>query len=245
MKSPILALVVIALSISFTFAQVPPAAGDAKAATKAADPSPVELAKAALAAHGGDRFKKMSALLLKGGVDLNVSNQITSGAFSAAQSGNKYFFEIATPIQSFKQICDGQQTYSSLSGIMLPPLTSTGFTVIGHVGEEGYTVAAFGDAKKKGRGFRITAPDGFFTDFLVDEKTGQVKSFDSAFELADGRVVTTSAIIDEMQTVDGLTVPKKYSQRFDFGGFTAYATFKVKDVLVNPQMAENAFAFPK
>ena len=36
-----------------------------------------------------------------------------------------------------------------------------------------------------------------------------------------------------MQIVEGVTLPKKYSQRFDFGGFTAYATFKVKDVLAD------------
>jgi hypothetical protein len=207
--------------------------------------TPAEAAKAALAAHGGDKFKKLTALVLKGSVDLNVSNQIMPGAFSSALSGNKYYFEITTPLQSFKQVSDGQQTFSSLPGIMLPPFNSIGFAVVARVGDPGYVVSEYAAGKKKGRGFRIMAPDGFYTDFQVDEKTGQIKGFESAFELDSGRVITTSAVIEEVMTVEGVAVPKKYSQRYDMGGFTAYANFKVKEVLVNPQMAENAFAIPK
>jgi hypothetical protein len=142
-------------------------------------------------------------------------------------------------------VSDGQQTFSSLPGIMLPPLNSIGFAVIGHVGDTGYVVSEYAEGKKKGKGFRIVSPDGFYTDFQVDEKTGQIKGFESAFELDGGRVITTSAVIEELMTVEGVVVPKKYSQRFDMGGFTAYANFKIKEALINPQMAENAFAIPK
>ncbi len=223
----------------------PVTATPATALSSTKELSPTDAAKAALAAHGGDKFKKLTALVLKGSVDLNVSNQIMPGGFSSALSGNKYYFEITTPLQSFKQISDGQQTFSSLPGIMLPPLNSVGFAVIGHIGDTGYVVSEYAAGKKKGKGFRIVAPDGFYTDFLVDEKTGQIKSFESAFELDSGRVITTSAVIEELMTVEGVVVPKKYSQRFDMGGFTAYANFKIKEALVNPQMAENAFAIPK
>lgn len=211
---------------------------------KTAAASPDDIAKAAVLAHGGDKLRQLKTLVIKGSVDMNVSNQIMPGAFSSAVSGDKYFFEITSPMQSFKQISDGQQTFSSMPGIMLPPLNSVGFGVLGHVGDEGYVVQAFAEGKKKGRGFRVVSPDGFYTDFITDEKTGQVKGFESAFELSGGRVITTSAAIDELQNADGVLVPKKYSQRFDFGAFTAYASFKAKEVLVNPQMADNAFAIP-
>lgn len=217
----------------------------APAAAAVVDTSFNDLAKAALAAHGGDKLKQVKTLVMKGSVDLNVSNQLMPGTFSSAISGEKYYFEITSVVQSLKQIFDGQQTYSSIPGFMLPPINSVGFLVLAHIGDTGYKVQVFAEGKKKGKGFRVVSPDGFYTDFLVDEKTGQVKGYESAYELADGRVITTSAAIDDVITVEGLTLPKKYSQRFDLGGqISAYASFKVKDILVNPQMADNAFAIP-
>lgn len=249
MERALIVIILISGSLA-AFAQKPDtvalgAVNSITATAKVADTAPDALAKAALAAHGGDKLRQLKALVIKGSVDVNVSNQIMAGGFSSAVSGSKYYLEISTPMQSFKQVSDGEQTYSSLNGILLPPLNSVGFTVLGHVGEAGYTVAGYGDGKKKVNGFRVTTPDGFYTDFTVDEKTSQIKGFESAFELANGRLITTSVAIDEMQTADGIVLPKKFSQRFDLGGFTAYANFKAKDVLVNPQMADSAFAIPK
>ena len=203
----------------------------------------VALAKAALAAHGGDKFKQMKSIVMKGSVDVNVSNQVLPGAFSIAVSGDKYYFEINSVVQSLKQVCDGQTTYSSMNPFELPPLTSVGFAVLARVGDAGYSITPYGDDKKKRKGFRITAPDGFYTDFFVDEKTGQVKGYDSAFDTGQRRV-TTSVEIDQVETVDGVVIPKKYSQRFDLGGLTAYASFNTKDIKVNPPMDASAFAIP-
>ena len=203
----------------------------------------VVLAKAALAAHGGDKFKQMKSIVMKGSVDVNISNQVLPGAFSIAMSGDKYYFEINSVVQSVKQIYDGQQTYSSINGFMIPPPTSVGFGVLARVGDAGYVVSPYADDKKKRKGFRVTTPDGFYTDFFVDDKTGQIKGYESAFEVGQ-RLVTTSAEIDQMETVDGIVVPKKYSQRFDLGGLTAYATFNTKDIKINPAMDDSAFAIP-
>jgi hypothetical protein len=237
----------LAASVVSVSAQKPDAAKVAPPATAVvADGNFNDLAKAALAAHGGDKLKQVKTLVMKGSVDLNVSNQIMPGTFSTAISGDKYYFEITSVVQSLKQVFDGQQTYSSIPGFMLPPVNSVGFLVLEHLGDTGYAVQAFAEGKKKGKGFRVVSPDGFFTDFLVDEKTGQVKGFESAYELSNGRVITTSAVIDEVMTVEGVILPKKYSQRFDLGGqISAYATFKTKEILINPQMAENAFAIPR
>lgn len=214
-----------------------------KPAVSAAASTPLDVAKTALAAHGGDKLKNLKSLVMKGSVDMNVFNQTMPGAFSTAFNGEKYFFEISS-VQSMKQVFDGNQTYSSQPGFFLPPVTSIGFPILVHIGDKGYIIAALDESKKKRHGFRVTAPDGFYTDFLVDEKSGQVKGYESAFEF-NGRVVTTSAVIDEVTTVDGVIVPKKYSQRFDLGTLTAYANFKAKDILVNPEMAADAFAIPK
>jgi hypothetical protein len=206
--------------------------------------TPMDMAKAALAAHGGDKLKHMTSLVMKGSVDLNVMNQVMPGAFSTAFSGEKYYFEINS-VQSMKQVYDGHQTYSSIPGFSLPPITSLGFPLLPRVGDAGYVITALGDDKKKKKGFRVTTPEGFYTDFFVDEKTGQIKGYESSYDIG-GRIVTTSVEVDEFLTVDGIVVPNKYSQRFDLAGqMTAYANFKTKTILVNSTIEDSAFAIAK
>ena len=107
-----------------------------------------------------------------------------------------------------------------------------------------FVITALSDDKKKKKGFRITTPEGFYTDFFVDEKTSLMKGYESSYD-AGGRVVSTSVEVDEFQTVEGLVIPKKYAQCFDLGQVTAYANFKAKDILVNSVMADDAFTIPK
>jgi hypothetical protein len=202
--------------------------------------SPEEMAKAALAAHGGDKLKKVHSLVMKGSVDVSAFNQMMPGAFSTAISGEKYFFEIISAVQRLKQVYNGKDTYSSIEGFSLPPVTSLGFPLLPKVGDKGYVITAL-DSKKKQKGFRITTPEGFYTDFFVDEKTNQVKGYESAYDVG-GRVVTTSVEINAYEVVDGITVPKNYSQRFDLGSMTAYASFKTKTIQINVPIEDAAFA---
>jgi len=242
MKRIVIGLAITVLSSTVIFAQkdAPPLPVPPTSAQVAADnATAIQLAKAALAAHGGEKLKQMKSLVMKGSADINVSNQVQPGGFSTAISGSKYYFEISTQLQSFKQVFDGQNTSSTLPGILLPPVTSVGFPVLAHVGEAGYLVTKYGGLKKK-PGFRITTPDGFYTDFWVDEKSGEVKGYESSY-LAYGRDITTSAEIESTQNVEGVILPKKYSQRFDLGSFTAYASFNMKDIRVNVPVDESAF----
>lgn len=241
-----LLVAVIAFSFVLVYSaigQTGPAAKQATVDKAAVSNVPLDLAKAALAAHGGDKLKKMRSLVMKGSVEMNVMGQSMPGAFSTAFSAEKYYFEINSVAQQLKQVFDGRDTYSSIQGFSLPPVTTVGFPILARVGDAGYTVSALPETAKKKRGFRITAPDGFYTDFNVDEKTGLVKGYDSAFEVG-GRVVTTSADIDETQTIEGVIIPKKYSQRFDLGQLVAYANFKAKEILVNTTIEDSAFALP-
>ena len=209
-----------------------------------ADQSPMELAKATVTAHGGEKLKQMKSLLLRGSVDMNVSNQSLPATFYTVISGERYVIEINNPFQPVKQVFDGRQTFSTIRGFELPPITSLGFPLLPRVGDAGYVISAAGDQKKKKKGFRVTTPDGFYTDFFVDEKTGLLKGYESAYEV-NGRNVTTSVEIDEFQTVDGVVVPKRYSQRLDLGQMTAYASFKIKEVLINSPIGDDVFAMPK
>jgi hypothetical protein len=137
-------------------------------------------------------------------------------------------------------VYDGQRTQSA--GFELPPMTSLGFPLLPRIGESGFVVSAVGDAKKKKHGFRVTTPDGFYTDFYTDEKTNQIKSYESSYDMG-GRIATTSVQIDAVQTVEGVVVPTKYSQRFDLGQASAYADFKCKEVLVNTAVPDSYFVF--
>lgn len=197
-------------------------------------------AKSAFDAHGGVKLKSIKTLVVKGGVDLTVQTQSLPGAFSTVISGEKYILDIQTTFQSIKQSFDGTNTVSSLNGITLPPVTTLGFPLLPRFGDNGYLVSPVPVGKRKERGFRLTAPDGFYTDFYLDEKTGLIGSYESAYEM-NGRTFTTSIAVDKYRVVDGVTVPERYSQRFDLGPITAYANFKAKDILINSKIDDAVF----
>lgn len=242
MKNIIVLTIVIAASalnlLSQTNIPTKPAGLDKSAAISS---TPLDLAKATLAVHGGDNLLKMSSLVTKGSADLSFNGQALPAAFSTAISGEKYYFEIISAVQQLKQTFDGTQTYSSVPGFSLPPVTSLGFPLLSKIASAGYVVAGLPDGGKKRKGFRITTPEGFYTDFIINEKSGQIKSYESKWMDAGDRAITTSVDIDEFQTVDSIVVPKKYSQRFALGPITAYANFNAKSILINSKIDEAAF----
>jgi hypothetical protein len=214
--------------------------------SKAANATAADLAKAAFAAHGGDKFKAVKTMVIRGSVDLTSSafNQALPSAFSMAYAGDKYRVELANPIQSFKQTYDGVQTYTSVpAGFSLPPINRLGLPLLQRLGDAGFVVSAVPESKKK-FGFRITAPDGYFTDFYVDEKTKQIKSYEAMYEFG-GRLFTTSVEIGRYRDVNGVIIPEKYSQRFDLGQLTVYGDFKTKDILLNSELAADVFTTVK
>ncbi|MET0753744.1 MAG: hypothetical protein ABWZ66_10245 [Pyrinomonadaceae bacterium] len=202
--------------------------------------TPMELAKAALAAQGGDKFKNMKTLIIRGAAEISGSpTQVIPATFATVYAGEKYRLDIVNPMQPFKQVYDGQQTYSSIPNFSLPPLNRLGLPLLPKIEEKGFVVSELPDKSKK-LGFRITSPEGYYTDFFVNEKTGQVKSYSAKYDF-NGREITTSVEIDTMRDVDGVIVPEKYSQRFELGQLTMYANFKAKEILVNTTVADDVF----
>lgn len=203
--------------------------------------SPLELAKVALTAHGGDKFKKMKTLVVRGTAEVSGSPTMSfPGTFATIYAGDKYRLEISNPVQPFKQVYDGQQTLSSVDNFHLPPINRLGLPLLPKIETEGFTVAALPDKNRK-KGFRITSPEGYYTDFFVDEKTGRIKGYEASYE-SNGRKITTSVEIDKMREVSGIIVPERYAQRFDLAQFTIYANFKAQEILVDSEVNDDVFS---
>jgi hypothetical protein len=205
------------------------------------------LAKLALEAHGGEKLRTMKTLIMRGSVDVTTSafNQAIPATFVIIFAKEKYRFEIMNPFQPIKQIFDGVNTSTTIRGGMtLPPVNRLGFPVLPKIGETGFVITPLPEAKKKKHGFRMTSPEGFYTDFYLDEKTKQIKGYDSSYDI-NGRMVTTSVEIDKLRVVDGVLVPERYVQRFDTEQITIYANFKAKEILVNSEVADDVFSTVK
>ena len=212
MKNFTVLLTIISFAYGAAFAQTgkkpkkEQTAGKTENAVVSKNASPLEIANAALKAHGGEKYKAMKTLVVRGTVDVSGSpTQVFPGTFATIFSGEKYRLEINS-FQSLKQTFDGTQTVSSIRGFELPPLNRLGLPLLAKIGEKDFTVSALLDASKRKTGFRITAPEGFYTDFFVDEKTGQIKSYESSYEIGE-RSVTTSIEIDKVREVDGVKIP--------------------------------------
>lgn len=215
-------------------------------AAKAENTAAAELAKTIFNAHGGDKLKALKTIVVKGSVDISSSAlpQVIPATFASIISGEKYRLEINNPFQPMKQIYDGKDTFSSIQGFSLPPVTRIGFPVLGRIGDTGYVVSALPETAKKKKGFRLTTPEGYVTDFYIDEKTNLLKGFDSSYDIG-GRIVTTSSEIDKYKIIDGVVIPEKYSQRFDLGQMTAYSDFKAKEIVLNGEVPDDYFVMPK
>lgn len=240
----ILTIFLFVLAVSFSISAqdkkpVEPKEKDRNTASKTTV-SPLETAKLALTAHGGDKFKKMKTLIVRGTADVSGSPTTTFPAtFATVYAGDKYRLEISNPFQPFKQVYDGKETYSSVDNFYLPPINRLGLPLLQKIETEGFSVAALPEKNKK-KGFRITSPEGYYTDFFIDEKTNQVKGYEASYDY-NGRKITTSVEIDKMRDVNGVIVPERYAQRFDTGQLTIYANFKAKEILVDTEVADDVF----
>jgi hypothetical protein len=205
----------------------------------------LDLAKATLAAHGGDKLIKIKNLVVRGTAELSAgaSAQTMPAAFAITISGARFRYDIQSQFFNYKQIYDGQQNYSSISSFSLP-LDKVGMELLRKINEKDYTVSALPEKWKKKKGFRITSPEGFYTDFIVDEKTNQVKEYESSYEV-NGDTLTTSVAVDKYREVDGVFINEKFSQRMELAQGTFYANFKAKDILINSEIADDVFAMPK
>jgi len=203
-----------------------------------ANTTPIELARAALMAQGGDKFKNLKSMMLIGSADLYApsSTQSIPGKFVIVTTGDKVRIEIdARPLFNFKQIYDGQQSYSSMPVVQMPPPSKFGLPVLAKFDQPGYTVSALPD-KKKLRGFRIVDAEGNTTDFYIDTATARVMQY-----LTPYQGYTFGTENSKFREVDGVLVPVNFSQRLEMQQGAFFAEYKVKEVKLNQPIGDDVF----
>jgi hypothetical protein len=203
-----------------------------------ANTTPLELARAALIAQGGDKFKNLKSMMLFGSADLYAPNNTNPipGKFYMVTVGDKVRIEIdARPMFTFKQIYDGQQSYSSMPGVQMPPASKFGLPVLAKYDQPGYTVSAIPD-KKKLRGFRIVDAEGNTTDFFIDPATARVMQY-----LTPYNGYTFGTENSKFREVDGVLVPISFSQRLEMTQGAFFADYKVKEVKINQPVGDDVF----
>ncbi|HEY0006342.1 MAG TPA: hypothetical protein VGB17_16290 [Pyrinomonadaceae bacterium] len=220
-----------------------PASTAAASAAITANTSPIDLARAALAAQGGEKFRNLKSVVVSGSVDLYAPNSTVpvAGKFAMVlASGDRYRLDVVSPVVKFMQIHTGQQSYSSIPNIQTPNPSKFGFGVLTKFDQQGYVVSALPD-KKKLRAFRITDPEGNTTDFFVDPATGRVMSFSVPFQ--GGTFGFENKTFKE---IDGVLVATSFTQRFETQQGAFFADFKVKekDIQLNIALEDDVFAIP-
>ena len=212
----------------------------ATAAAASGTSGPLDLARAAFTAQGGEKFRELKNMLLTGSVDLYPPNSTNSapGKFVIVSAGARLRMEVdARPAIYFKQLSDGQSTYSSLPGVQFPPPSKFGLAVLARFDQPGYSVTALADNKKM-HGFKITDPDGNATEFYVDA-AGHVVTFLYQYSGYNFGVENS-----KFKEVEGVLVPFRFTQRIEMPQGAAFADFSVKDVKLNQQLTDDVFAIP-
>ena len=214
-------------------------AAPAKIAITASTP-PMELARAAYIAQGGNKFRDLKSIVLSGSVDLYGPNSVQAlpGKFVIVTAGERSRIEIQSPAFNYRQISDGQQTYTSVRGMELPPPNKYGLPVLMKYDQPGFTVSALPDNKKQ-RGFRITDADGHATDYYVDTETGRVMTY-----LVPYQGYTFGVENKSVKEINGVLVPYNFTQRLETPQGAFFADYKVKDVKLDQVIADDVFEIP-
>lgn len=247
LKSLVLSICLVSFGATICAQENGPAKTSAPAATAPAvvitpESTPMDLAKAAFTAQGGEKFRAVQNVMLRGSASLYAPNSSQSipGSFSLITANDKLRVEIdARPVFVFKQVYDGQQSYSSMPGVELPPLSKFGMSVLSKFDQPGYKVSTIPN-KKKLRGFRISDPEGYTTDFYIDATNGRVMEFSLTYNN-----YTFGTANDKFKEFEGILIATNFSQRFEMAQGAFFAEYNVKEVKLNQALGEDVFAIPR
>jgi hypothetical protein len=202
---------------------------------------PVDLARAALMAQGGEIYRRLKNLILVGVADVYLPNSTQSlrVKFVIVTEGQKYRLDVdAAPVLALSQIYDGQRAYSSIRGFTVPPPDRFGLPLLLKYDQAGYVVSALPSGKGQ-PGFRITDPEGNSTDYTVEASSGRVMRYEVSYHKLKFAVV--HKVLKEYK---GVLIPYAFAQKFDTPQGSFFGDFKVTEVKVNQKLAADMFAIP-
>lgn len=207
------------------------------AALSAAATSPIELARAALKAQGGEKFRNLKNTVLVGTCDLFGPNSTRAvpAQFVNVTEGVRARLELNSPGFKLSYIDNGERHITSIRGMELPP-GKLGLSMLQKFDQSGYTVSGL-PAEKKNPGFRITDQSGDSTDFYINAETGQVARVVTTFEGNSNSIEFKS-----FKEVEGVLVPFNYVQQLSTPQGTYFAEYKVKDAKFNQKLGDDVFA---
>ncbi|MGI9104616.1 MAG: hypothetical protein ACR2G4_00045 [Pyrinomonadaceae bacterium] len=216
------------------------ASSGSKSSVITASMTPLELARAAFTAQGGEKFRNLKNMMMIGTVDLYSPNstQSLSGKFGMIVAGEKVRQDVQSAIVSFQLIYDGVQNYSSFRGMNIPPPSKFGLPVLTKFDQPGYTVTALPD-KKKERAFRITDAEGNATNYFVEVTRGRVIRYEIPYN-----GLTVSVEHKTLKEFGGVLVPTSFVQKLAAPQGDFYAEFKVKEVKLDQELPADTFKIP-
>lgn len=206
--------------------------------------TPAELAKAVIAAHGGDSFRQMKSIVLRGsGVAYSpLSTQAAPVDFMLISNNVGVRVEMKAPFGVIYLINDGEQFYTLFAGqrgtFGLAPPSKFGPNVLAHLDQVGRTVSAL-PAQTKEAGFRVTDSQSNATDFFVEPQTGLITRYEYKYNN-----YVNSWEQKDFRKVDGVLVPHRLVMRLGSRVGDYYAEFKVKEAQVNAQVNDSVFVPP-
>lgn len=206
--------------------------------------SPQDVARAVIAAQGGDSFRHLKSLILKGsGLAYSpLSTQAAPIDFTMISTGSGIRVEMKAPFGMIYLINDGQQFYTLFAGqrgtFGLAPPSKFGPNVLANLEQAGRTVSALQSPNKE-VGFRVADAQSNATDFYIEPATGYITRYEYKYNN-----YTNSWEQKDFRKVDGVVVPYRMTLRLGSRVGDYYAEFKVKEVLVNPQVSDSTFVPP-
>lgn len=233
-------ILLLSVAAAEAVAQSPAAKSKPAAVSSDANKAALTLARAALKAQGGDKFRALKNITLVGIVDLYSPNstQPYPAKFAIVVAGERRRMEIQSAAFNLRQVDNGQQNYSSIAN-MRSPSGKLGDNMLAKIGLPGYTVTAVPDNQKEAA-FRITDAEGGATDFYVDTATGRVVRYVTRGQGTAGLSVENK----ELKQVEGVLVAYNFVQRLETPQGAFFADFKVKEAKLNQPIGEEMFAIP-
>lgn len=202
--------------------------------------SPFLLAKAALTAHGGDKFKNIKSLVITGAVEAIPSGfpQSLSGSFVMIQAGENSRLQIKLPVFDFIQVNNGTTTASTLTAVNLPPLARYGILMLGKINEKDYKVTE--SSKKQPYSFSLISTKGDVIDFTLNPSTGLINSCSITSNIA-GNQSKTVITYKKYKEIEGLWFPEEFYQGLDISQMTVSIKYRTKEVLIDKSIDDNLF----